>query len=52
MGLGSYIVVAVVQAGSCSYDSTPSLGTSICAALKRQKRKRKSGKRTLRKENF
>ena len=28
--LGSRIAVAVVQAGSYSLDSTPSLGTSIC----------------------
>ena len=36
--LGSGVVVAVVQAGSCSFDSTPSLGTCIYAtgvALKR-----------------
>ena len=30
MQLGSHIVVAVVQAGSCSCDWTPSQGTSIC----------------------
>ena len=30
MRLGSCVAVAVVQAGSCSSDSTPSLGTSIC----------------------
>ena len=30
MRLGSGIVVTVVQAGSCSSDSTPRLGTSIC----------------------
>ena len=28
--LGSHVAVAVVQAGSCSSDSTPGLGTSIC----------------------
>ena len=28
--LGSGVVVALVEAGSCSSDSTPSLGTSIC----------------------
>ena len=28
--LRSGIAVAVVQAGSCSFNSTPSLGTSIC----------------------
>ena len=30
MWLGSGIAVAVVQAGNCNSDSTPSLGTSIC----------------------
>ena len=30
MRLGFHIAVAVVQAGSYSYSSTPSLGTSIC----------------------
>ena len=30
MSLGSSVAVDVVQAGSCSSDSTPSLGTSIC----------------------
>ena len=28
--LGSCVSVAVAQAGSCSSDSTPSLGTSVC----------------------
>ena len=28
---GSYIDVAVMQAGSCNSDSTPNLGTSICS---------------------
>ena len=28
--LGSGVTIAVVKAGSCSSDSTPSLGTSIC----------------------
>ena len=28
--LGSRVAVAVVQAGSCSSDSNPSLGTAIC----------------------
>ena len=38
MQLGSCIALAVVEACSCSSDSTPSLETSIChdAALKRQ----------------
>ena len=37
--LGSCVAVAVVQAGICSSDWTPSLGTSICAgaALKSKK---------------
>ena len=30
MRLGSHVAVAVAWAGSCSSDSTPSLGTSIC----------------------
>ena len=30
MRLRSHIAVAVVQASNCSYDLTPSLGTSIC----------------------
>jgi len=30
MQLGSGVAVAVAQAGSCSSDLTPSLGTSIC----------------------
>ena len=30
MWLGSGVAVAVVPAGSCSSDWTPSLGTSIC----------------------
>ena len=28
--LGSHMAVALAQAGSCSSDSTPSTGTSIC----------------------
>ena len=38
--LGSGVAVAVVQAGSCSSDSTPGLGMSICCRcvpLKKQK---------------
>ena len=31
MPLGSLIVVSVAQAGSCSSDWTPSLGTSMCS---------------------
>ena len=42
MQLGSRVAVTVVYAGSCSSDSTPSLGTSTChgVALKRQIRAR------------
>ena len=39
MWLRPYIAVAVVQASSCSSDSTPDLGTSLGAALKRKKKK-------------
>ena len=41
--LGSGLAVAVMQAGSCSSDSTPSLGTSYAAsaALKRKKKRKK-----------
>ena len=41
--LRSHVTVAVVQAGSCSFDSTPSLGTSIChrCGPKKKKKKRK-----------
>ena len=43
MRLGSHVAVAVAKASSCSLDSTPSLGTSICVgvALKRKKKKKK-----------
>ena len=43
LGLGSSLAVAVVQAGSCSSDSTPGLGTSICGGCspKRPKGKKK-----------
>ena len=49
MQLGSLIAMAVVQAGSCSSDLIPSLGTSIChsVALKslgKQKKKKKRKK--------
>ena len=37
--LGSCVAVAVVQAGSCSSDSTPSLGTSICHRFSPKKTK-------------
>ena len=40
--LGSRVVVAMVQAGTCSYDSALSLGTSYAAgtALKSKKKKK------------
>ena len=42
MRLGSCVAVAVVEASSCSSDSTPSLGTSyVGAALKKKKLKKK-----------
>ena len=39
--LGSGIAAAVVQAGSCSSDLTPSLGTSICRGCGPKKTKKK-----------
>ena len=44
--LRSCIAVAMVQAGSCSSDSTPSLVTSICCrcSLKKTKKKKKKKK--------
>ena len=47
MWLGSGIAVAVVQSGSCSSDSTPSLGTPYATgeALKSKKKKEKKKKR-------
>ena len=47
MRLGSGIVVAVVQAGSCSSYSTPSLGTSHATDVAIKKKKKKK-----RKKNF
>ena len=43
MRLGARVAVAVVQAGSCSSDSTPSVGTSEGhdTALKKKKKKKK-----------
>ena len=38
--LGSYVVVAVVGAASCSFDLTPSLGPSICRVCKPKKKKK------------
>ena len=45
--LGSCVAVVVVQAGSCTSDSTPSLGTSIChrgSPKKQKKNKTKQNK--------
>ena len=42
MLLGSRVVVAVVQAGSCNSDLTPSLGTSICSECGPKKTKNKT----------
>ena len=48
--LGSGVVVAVVQAGSYSSHSTPSLGTSICHRCGRLKKKKEEEKEEKRKE--
>ena len=42
MQLRSHVAVAVVEAGSCSSNSTPSLGTSICC---RCGQRRKEGRK-------
>ena len=39
--LGSCVAVSVAQAGSCSSDSTPNLGTSICLEYSPQIQKKK-----------
>ena len=39
--LGSRVAVAMVQAGSCSSNSTPSLGTSMCLKCSPKKEKKK-----------
>ena len=44
MWLGSWVAVAVAQAGSCRSDSTPSLGTSTCCTGAPPKKKRKKEK--------
>ena len=46
MWLGSHVPVTAGQAGSCSSDSTSSLGISICQSLdpKKQKKKKKKKK--------
>ena len=51
MWFRSGVAVAVAVAGSCNFDSTPSLGTSICHGLgpKMQKKKRKEYFTDLRK---
>ena len=47
MWLGFGMAVAVVQAGSCSYDLTPSLGTSICFRGSLNKKKEKKEKKKI-----
>ena len=44
MWLGSSVAVAVVQAGSCSSNSTPSLGTSICCGCGSKNKQTKTNK--------
>jgi len=48
--LGARVAVAVVQASSCSSDSSPSLGTSICCGCgpKKGKKQNKTKLRTWR----
>ena len=48
MRLRSCVAVAVVQAGSNSSDSTPSLGTSICCGYDPKKTKRKKKEKAVR----
>jgi len=52
--LGSYIAMAMVQAGNCSSDLTPSLGTSICLRCdpKKQKKKKKKEEKNVNTYNF
>ena len=45
MWLGCHVAVAVAEAGGCSFDSTPSLGTSICCGYRPKKKKKKRQKR-------
>ena len=47
--LGSGVAVAVMQAGSCSSHSTPSLGTSVCHGCgpKKQRKKKKMPHETI-----
>ena len=42
--LGSCVAMAVMQAGSCSSDLTPSRGTSICCGCRPKKTKKKKKK--------
>ena len=44
--------MAVAQAGSCSSNSTPSLGTSICSRCGPKKQKQKQNKKTPKKPNY
>ena len=44
MWIRSGITMAVVQAGSCSSDSTPNLGTSICHKYGHKKKKNRIDK--------
>ena len=41
MWLRSLVAMAVVEAGSCSSDSTPNLGTSICCRCSPKNKKTK-----------
>ena len=41
LGPGVAVAVAVVRAGSCSSDSIPSLGTTICHGCGPEKKKKK-----------
>ena len=45
MWLGSHIAVAVLQAGSCSSNWIPSLGTSICCRYSPKKQKKEKEKK-------
>ena len=47
LGSGIAVAVAVVQAGSCSSDQTPSLGTSICCGCGPKKTKDKKKKKSI-----
>ena len=45
MRLELHVAAAVAQAGSCSSDSTPNLGTSICHGCGSKKPKKKKKKK-------